>query len=310
MEAQSRNNPTRIRTVVVTGATGFVGKYICSWFSTQNWQVVGVSRSPSQALFVNEWIQHDLPSSKRLTVPEGTELIVHCAGQTHNRNADRDTYTKSILMGSRKVFETAKSSISQPEVVFLSSIKVMGEVLPKSSNESLKEEPKSAYGECKLEAEGILDNFVRMGDIRKGTSLRLSPVYGPGSKGAIGKLSTLSEKGLLPRVRGKFGVRSLVHVEDVVSAVAATRVLPDGYQRYCISDGVEYDLEKICCLLQRNGSRGRQLPRLPLGVLFRFLARTKLQTSLSERIFEDSHVSSELFRLHTGWLPRHTLGEE
>jgi UDP-glucose 4-epimerase len=73
-----------IKTVIVTGAAGYIGGAICIELKNQGYRVIGVDKRTSQHLkpYYDEFIQDDFVSEKSLNgvAQNMPDAIIHCAG--------------------------------------------------------------------------------------------------------------------------------------------------------------------------------------------------------------------------------------
>ncbi len=103
-------------------------------------------------------------------------------------------------------------------LVFLSSVKAMGDPGDDCIDETWPVPPASAYGLAKREAEAVL---LATGE-RFGmhvVCLRLAMVYGAGGRGNLERMTALVRRGWFPPLPETGNRRSMVHVADVVAAM-------------------------------------------------------------------------------------------
>lgn len=175
-----------IKTVLVTGATGFLGSTISKALCQCGYQVVGVSRSTNtqQKSIENfEHIKVDISDTKtigKICRDRQPDVILHCAGIAHQKpfrpipDASYDKINHQAAMMLAKICGKTNPNLY---FIFLSSICVYGETGSINFNETNQCDPTSAYAKSKLEAEIKLKALFEAGGIRKLDILRLAPVY-------------------------------------------------------------------------------------------------------------------------------------
>ena len=88
---QNRYRGSAIKTVLVTGATGFLGRIISKNLCQYGYQVIGTGRSesPEQKVVKNfEYIKADISDTKtlgKICHDKQPDVIVHCAGIAHQK---------------------------------------------------------------------------------------------------------------------------------------------------------------------------------------------------------------------------------
>jgi nucleoside-diphosphate-sugar epimerase len=86
------------------------------------------------------------------------------------------------------------------------------------ADESFPGTPKTDYGRAKLAAEqAVLEAGEKYG--MQVVNLRLAMVYGAGGRGNLERMARLVERGFFPPLPETGNHRSLIHVDDVISAM-------------------------------------------------------------------------------------------
>jgi nucleoside-diphosphate-sugar epimerase len=215
-----------VTTVLVTGATGFVGGYLALRLAAEGFTAIGLARSGAEGpgrRVVRAWDEASLGEALR-----GVDVVVHAASVVHRPGAAMDEYRRFNVEGTRALAAAAKSQ-GVKRAVFLSSIKVHGEELPGGRiDETTPPSAEGGYAQTKVDAERILEENAAAGGPRV-TILRLCPVFGRGDKGNVRRVITAiaRRRFLLP---GDGTTRkSIVHVSTIGDVVvAAIRKDKDG----------------------------------------------------------------------------------
>ena len=152
---------------------------------------------------------------------KGVTTVFHCAGHAHAfkglKAADDAVHRAVNLDGTRHLLYAAGHA-GVRRLVFLSSVKAMGEPGGACVDETWSLPPDSAYGQAKRAAEDlVLKAGVQYG--MHVANLRLAMVYGAGGRGNLERMATLVRRGWFPPLPESGNRRSLVHVSDVVAAM-------------------------------------------------------------------------------------------
>lgn len=204
---------------LVSGASGFIGQRLFHRLVAEGHECRGLARRPTSAA---GFVAGDLTDAKALAVAcAGVERIFHCAGYAHAFASlsanDADQHWRINFEGTRNLLEAAGKAGVQC-FVFLSSVKAMAEPGMAYADEDFPGAPMTAYGQAKRAAEeAVLAAGRRYG--MHVVNLRLSMVYGAGGRGNLERMGRLVRRGFFPPLPETGNHRSLVHVEDVVSAM-------------------------------------------------------------------------------------------
>jgi nucleoside-diphosphate-sugar epimerase len=263
--------------VVVTGATGFIGTWLCRALAGHGIQVRAVGRS-SPPPFPAGVTYHraDLldPASLR-TALAGAETVVHLAARVHvMRETAGDPlaeFRRINVAGTEALMREAIAS-GVRRFVLASSAKAVAETADRPLTEQTSPAPTDPYGRSKLDAETAVLRSAGHHPIDP-TVLRLPLVYGPGMKGNMLRLFRLVDRGIpLPfgSVRNR---RSVVFVGNVAAAVRAVLNSPThGGRTFFVSDGRDVSTPELIRLIGvALGRRVRLVPVPPAG--FQLLGR-------------------------------------
>ena len=235
------NNAIR---VLVTGASGFIGRALCSHLSDRGVTVRALLRQSATGPW-HETVIGDLKSLAPNNLANGIDTVFHLAGKAHalsESKQDEKEYFQINTEGTRRILEAAQSS-GVRRFVFFSSVKAMHEGGPEYLDETSPCEPVTPYGKSKREAERLVleGNYVP-----EPVVLRLSMVYGPSTKGNLPRMIESIAKRHFPPIPEFGNKRSMVHVEDVIQAAILAAEKPEAIgQTYLVTDGQPYSSRKL-----------------------------------------------------------------
>jgi nucleoside-diphosphate-sugar epimerase len=298
-------------TVVVTGATGFIGGHVARTLAARGIPVVALHRhaaSPAPRPGIAWTTFDDFERQQGFF-----DALVHVAAVRHRHGVPPEEYGRQNVALTARLLAAAKGRVGR--FVDVSSIAVFGWPPELPIDESRPFAPVGPYGRSKVETE----RKVRVSGLPYAI-VRPSITYGPGdTNGMIDKLFRLVKAGRYRLVGSGSSRVQLVYVEDLAHAIAETALRPglDGAEFIC-TYREPITLRALSSLVAEIA--GRPLPALgvPLGVArtaafvfetlekigFRFpggeppVTREKLQTVTVDRAYNVAHMRGLL-----GWEP-------
>jgi UDP-glucose 4-epimerase len=258
-----------VRLVVVTGASGFIGRRLCQRLRDTGVRVRAVMRAarvdgPWDESFPLD-LSHEAPPEHAL---DGAQAVFHLAGKVHalaERAGDETEYRRINVEGTGRLLEAARIA-GVARFVFLSSVQAMGDTAAACADESVIPRPATPYGRSKQEAEGLV--LDEGNGIPHTCCLRPPLVYGPGQKGNLHRMIRAVDRSFFPPLPDVGNKRSMIHVRDVVEALLQAADRPQANRRcYIVTDGRAYSSREIHDAIAR--ALGRRAPRwhVPLGAL-------------------------------------------
>jgi len=172
--------------VLVTGASGFLGRYAAREWSRAGCRVVGIGRDPwSESEWrtwgLSEWLCADLSVETLSAIAGEPDVVVHCAGGSsvgasfHAPEADFQSTLGTLL----SALEFIRLKAPAASLIYPSSAAVYGEVarLPIHEDDPLR--PASPYGTHKRMAEDLCRSHARHFGV-KVAMVRFFSLYGEG----------------------------------------------------------------------------------------------------------------------------------
>jgi nucleoside-diphosphate-sugar epimerase len=285
--------------VLVTGASGFIGRRMAAALARDGWQVVAAARDPSAISWpIEPAVMPDLaePADWRRLL-DGITHVVHLAGIAHAPGHLADAVYARI--NAEAVGELAQAANGKVErFLLMSSVRAQAGL---SSDRPLTEAdapaPTDPYGRAKLEAERLLAaSGVAF------TVLRPAVVYGKGVKGNIAALATLARTPMPLPFAGLANRRSLLALDNLIAAVKlALKVEEAANQTFLVADAEPISVADLVAAMREGLGRPPHLVKVPAGAVRRLL-RTVGREADFERIAGEFIVDTAKLR-GIGWAP-------
>lgn len=296
------------RTVVVTGANGFVGRATCRRFVAARANVVGCVRRAEAIATLPDGVRGFVVP--RMEEPAAWDdvcreaaAVVHLVARTHVTDDGPDAlpdYRRTNVGITRALLASAIAR-NVPRFVFVSSIKSVGEGSDRPYDESTPCSPRDAYGVTKREAE-LLVHGECWGTGTTSSVVRPPLVYGPGVGGNMARLITAVDRGLPLPLKWIDARRSLVHVENLADALATVTVHPFAAGRtfHVADDGPPPTVRELVERIAAHLGRSPRLLPVPRTIL-RVAGRLLRKRSEVERLVGSLVVSTRAIRSQLDW---------
>jgi UDP-glucose 4-epimerase len=299
--------------ILVTGASGFVGLRLCATLAAAGYTVRAAMRRQSAALeaivpaICIVSVDDIGPTTDWQAALDGVDMIVHLAARAHVMHDSAPDplaeYRRINVAGSERLARAAAvAGVSR--LIYMSSIKVNGESTVNSPfRESDAPAPLDAYGQSKWEAEQALRHVAAETALAV-TVLRPPLIYGPGAKGNIARLLRWIERGLPLPFDSIVNRRSLIYIENLVDAMLAVMRHPDPGGTYLISDAHDLSTPQLIRALARGlDQRPRLLPFPPS--LLRLAGACTGQLDAIGRLVGSLQIDASKIAAEVGWRPAH-----
>jgi UDP-glucose 4-epimerase len=295
--------------VLITGASGFVGRHLSPVLARQGWVVRRAVRRPSlnDDDVVIESIGSDTDWSSAL---EGVEAVVHLAARVHHPHEESSTelYRSVNTEGTLRLARCAgKAGVRQ--FIFVSTVLVHGRSndghAPFTERDVLT--PQGIYGLSKAAAESGLKSLAQESDMSI-TVIRPPLVYGSGAKGNFALLARAVKLGIPLPFAAIRNHRAFLSVENLASFISRRLLKPDGkFEIFLVADAEQVSTpEFIRRLARAAGARPRlfPMPTSLLSGLLKISGRQEAHHSLIGSLELDLSRAAA-----TGWRPEVTLDE-
>jgi nucleoside-diphosphate-sugar epimerase len=301
---------------LVTGATGFVGRFLCTRLLSSGWQVRGtllVSESPSVLIsgvepVVVEPLGSDTPWSHAL---EGIDTMIHLAARVHIMDdAATDPLLEFRKVNTEGTMQLAREAVKAgvKRMVFISTIKVNGEesVTP-YTGDSLAQ-PSDPYGVSKWEAEQGLRQIEAETGLEV-VVVRPTLVYGPGVKANFLNMMKVVVKGFpLPFASIK-NKRSLIYIGNFVDSLATCASHPDAAGKtFLVSDSDDVSTSELIRKTARALQVKARLFSVPLPVM-RLAGKITGKSAAVDRLTGSLAVDTTKIQQDLGWKPPFAMAQ-
>jgi nucleoside-diphosphate-sugar epimerase len=299
------------RVVLVTGATGFVGRAVLERLRTEAVIVRGVVRDATRALpdDVQRVVVRDVVDVDRADVAQGTDCVVHLAARVHMmRAASADPlreFRRVNVDGTLRLARAAAEAGAR-RFVFVSSIKVNGESGHFTAGDTPA--PVDPYGVSKHEAEIGLRAVAR----ETGMEVVVRPplVYGPGVRAHFLSLMRIVDSGLPLPVGAIENRRSMVFVANLADFSCTCMYAPAAAnETFLVSDGVDLSTPDIVRRIAHGLGKPARLLPIPPAIL-RAIGTMAGKRAALQRLMASLQVDTTAARTRLGWPPPFTVDEE
>ncbi len=297
--------------IAITGATGFIGRRICSLLQSPQYRVRALVRDAAAARRLLapgvEIVPGDLaaPEALRALVCDA-DAVLHLAGAV--RGATRADFDAANVDGSAALLAAMDAAAPRARLLFFSSL-------------AAREPALSHYAGSKRRAEQLLRSRAAA---RPVTILRPPAVYGPGDREMLPVFRFMARTGRAPCAGRAADRLSLIFVDDLARAAQAWLDAPVApTATWSLHDGRAggYDWTAMCTIVGAacgREIRAWEIPRVPLDLIARgnralgkLLGRAPMLTpeKLRELRHPDWVCDNTAITAALDWTPRTELAE-
>jgi UDP-glucose 4-epimerase len=260
------------KTVLVTGASGFIGEFVVPALANEGWRVRAAVRNPQSVPAIRNVEIVAMPDLKGAvdwaTILDGVSHVVHLAGIAHSPGMlPDDVYSRINAQSVGALAKAAKGRIER--LVLMSSVRAQaGLSSDHVINEADAPKPTDAYGRSKLEAERLVaESGVAF------TVLRPAVVYGPGVKGNISSLATLARTPMPLPFGALNNRRSLLAIENLASAISLVLNSEQALgETFLVADREPISVGDMVAAMREGLGRSPHLVRVPERAVRRLMA--------------------------------------
>lgn len=277
--------------ILVTGATGFVGRALCPALAAAGRTVRAAGRAETGAIG---------PGTDWSALLSGVDTVVHLAARVHvmrETAADPAAEFDRVNRDGTAGLARAAAAAGVRRFVFLSTVKVHGESSGRALSADAPARPADDYARSKWAAELALAETARKMET---AVLRPPLVYGPGVAGNFITLMDLVARGMPLPLAGIDNRRSLIALDNMVAAILWALDAPPG--AYLPADGEDLSTPALVRRLAAAMARPARLFAAPESAL-RLAARLLGREPTFDRLAGSLTVDARL----PGWRPAVTV---
>lgn len=297
-----------MKTILITGANGFVGRYLYEVLSAAGYSVRGSVRDASKAVnsqatiavgaidAVTDWSQ----------ALQDIVCVVHLAARVHvmqETEADALAAFRTVNVDGSANLARQAAAHGVKRFIYLSSIKVNGERTfdqPFSADDT--PHPEDAYGQSKWEAEQALREIGAETGMEI-VIIRPPLIVGPGVKGNLLRLLRLVEKGWPLPLGSIRNTRSLVGIGNLCDLIRVCIEHPHAAGEVFLSaDGNDLSTPQLLQHLAIALHKPLRLLPVPVALL-QVLGKISGTSAVIARLTGNLRVNIDKNRKLLGWIP-------
>jgi nucleoside-diphosphate-sugar epimerase len=261
--------------IAVTGATGFVGRHVCTRLTARGHDVTALVRRASTApVGTREVALGDLDGSAVPSAALGRlDAVVHLAARVHvmrDRSADPLAEFRRVNVDGTLALARAAVAAGVPRFVFVSSVKVLGEETGGDSPAFRVGDPAAPvdpYGISKHEAEQALHALADATGLEVAV-VRPPLVHGPGVGGNVARIARLVRAGAPLPLGSVDNARTMVSVRTLAAVLEGAAVSHDAAGATVLAaDSRAFSSATLARLLGEGLGRPARLVPVPPALL-------------------------------------------
>lgn len=298
-----------MKRVLVTGASGFVGNYLCSALKLRGFNVRAITRNSALYAQADEHVLIDdiNASTDWSAAMLGVDVVIHLAARVHvmqETSANPLAEFRQLNVAATEHLARSAAAAGVKRFVFVSSVKVNGEETfnGQAYNEQMTPVPQDPYGVSKWEAEQVLHKVAKETGLEV-VIVRPPLIYGVGVKGNFAQMIAVVAHGVPLPFASVLNKRSLIYVKNLVDALILCATHPDAAgNTYLVSDGEDVSTSDLLSKLAFAMGKNPRLFLLPISLL-RLTARMFKKSDQLARLLSSLQIDSSKIRRELGWAP-------
>lgn len=304
--------------ILITGASGFVGRVLCRQLIAKNYQIRILLRAESNKTDIDnlpncELVYFDAIGNKNdwNAILKNIDAVIHLAARVHiMRDTEKDplnVFRKINVEWTKELAEAAAAN-NVKRFIFMSSLHVNGnDSYQKPLQETDASNPQTPYAVSKLEAEQVLKEITAKTSLET-VIIRPPLVYGRNVKGNFLNLLNLVNKGIPFLPLGAFNnKRSFVGVNNLADFLICCLENPKAAnETFLISDDEDITTTELIKLLAQYLGKARPMLSIPtkyLEILAGLLGKKTAIKKMSAPLQVNISKAKNLLQ----WLPKQSL---
>lgn len=283
---------TENKDILVTGATGFIGRYIMEELQSSGYKPDTLARRGEVTYSCD--LEKSVPDLSRRY-----DVVVHVAGTDEQARAD-----ELNNHGTARLLEALERAVPD-QIIYISTVHVYGMNPGTEIREDCFLRPDTDYARSKIRAEKQIEKWCASRGVTC-TILRPALTAGSGMHGRLARMADAIARGRYMHIGKNQGVRSLVTAVDVARAVRLTFGVPGVYN---VTDGKSHTMIEIADAIALNLGKDKRILTLPAGLVkwgLRLLPLSGLRAAVQTLTASCTYSNSALCQ-STGFKPFDTV---
>lgn len=282
-----------MKTVLLTGSSGFLGKIIEDYLTLRHYNIISLGRSNKSDVVCDLGKQNPF-------IPKGIDIVVHAAGKAHSvpksKNEGQEFYDVNVIGTKNLLLGLGKNNLPK-QFIFISSVSVYGLSTGKLINEQAPLLAKDPYGLSKVSAEQLVIDWCAQNKVIY-TIMRLPLLVGENPPGNLGMMVKAINKGYYFNINGGIAKKSMILALDVAKSIPLVGPIGGIYN---ITDGFHPSFQLLSAVIATSKNR-KKPPNMSIFVA-NFLAffgdflgnmapinSMKIKKITSDLTFDDSKI--------------------
>lgn len=284
----------RTGTILLTGASGFLGSVIYNYLKSNSFNIITLGRSKDNNIIC------DLSKKKPVLKDKDIDFIIHCAGKAHTIPTSQqqiDEFYEVNSQGTKNLIKSI-SNLKVKNFILISTVAVYGLESGDLINEKTLLNGSTPYASSKIQAEKSVIDFGIANNI-KTLILRLPLVTGENPPGNLGAIIKAIQKGYYFRIGKGEAKKSIIAASDIAMMIPELFNLNGVYNLTDIKNPMMCEIDSI--IAKKFNNKIKSIPVnlikvvAKIGDLFYFLPfnsskfekLTKNLTFSNKKLFND-----------------------
>ncbi|KIC03406.1 dehydratase [Flavobacterium sp. JRM] len=277
--------------VIITGASGFVGKNMINNLKNYSFELVYMS------LRNLNW---------KSDLNEVGEAIIHLAGKAHDtkNTSNVSEYFKVNTDLTKNLFDAFLESEIK-NFIYFSSVKAVADDVLEVLYEDIQPSPKTPYGQSKLKAE----KYILSKDIPHGKRIfiiRPCMIHGPGNKGNLNLLYNVVKKRIPYPLAAFDNQRSFLGIDNLnfmIKEILLNKEIPSGVYNFADDELLSTnELVQIISSVSNKKNLSIAIPKVIINAIAKMgdVIRFPLNSEAVQKLTENYRVSNQKIKTAIG----------
>ena len=232
--------------ILVTGSNGFIGKYLVGKLIAGGHEVCGFDNQCNQAEDSKiKCIIGDIRNKDALMEAlDAVDVVIHLVAAHRDFGILESEYFDVNVNGTKNLLSGC-SKLGIDKFIFCSSVAVYG-LQPKPTDENTIPNPITPYGQSKIAAEKVIEQWVNASSKRQVIIIRPTVIFGPENYANVYNLIDKICRRKFIFIGNGSNVKSVAYVENLVEVIMfSLKRLKPGIEVYNYSDEPQMTIRQI-----------------------------------------------------------------